>query len=414
VSRLFTTACLTAMILVSVWAPMVPAWEVHSESPHSDYSGTRRNVLVLVSAYKEQTWSEAITRGVETVFAASADTIGVWTEYMDATRFTTSGAKRVLARLYQQKYAGLEFDVIVTIGEPAVNFALEHSKALFAGAPVIFSGVSPEQAKEALEAGAIAGVSEVFDYRQTLDAALQLLPDTRKIIFISPEMKNRRVVDLLLPDYHPEIDVEIWHTPELAQILSRVSAITSKAVILPLAEPGRSPRYSKSQDRFMDALTAISPVPVVSVWDVGLGHGILGGYLTSGMRQGVLAGHRALDLMHGKSPIEPTLTNVSADRLSVDRGSLKRFAIESERLPNDVDILPLEAGDLRWLRENFLKIALIFFLLAIITAVLLYLLMSRRKTQAALAESEARFRSVFDHLPMSLSLRDRTGSIFIG
>gem|GEM_PF-1292951 len=379
----------------------------------SQYRGTRKNVLVLVSAHKTDTWSEAITDGVETVFTSSPDTIGIWTEYMDAYRFTSSNSKRVLAGLYRRKYAGLKFDVVVTIGNPAVKFALQHRGDLYTRTPIVFSGLSTAQAGAALAAGAVTGVSEEFRYRQTLDAAFRLLPDTHKIIFISPEMKNRRVADLMLADYRPQAEVEIWHDADLAAILERASRVSPGSIILPLAEPGRSPQYSKPRDRFMDALSAASPVPVFSVWDVSLGHGILGGYLTPGHYQGVLAGRFALELMHGKSLAGVPPAEVRADRLTVERSVLKHFDIDPARLPETVRLNPSDTHSWRWLRQYLQQIALVFFFLAAISAILLYLLISRRKAEAALAESEARFRAVIEHLPMSMALRDLQGRFLL-
>ena len=378
-----------------------------------NYKSSRKNILVLISSHKTDTWSDSISGGVEQEIAASSQTIGIWAEYMDANRFTTSSSKGILASLYHRKFVGLTFDVIVTIGESAVKFALAHHHDLFQGRPIVFSGLNESQAEEALAAGAITGVSEKFSYRKTLDAAFQLLPNTRKIIFISPDLKNRQAADSLIPDYRPEIELEIWHDAELADILQRAAKVSPDSILLHLADPGRSPQYSKPRDRFMAALTAISPAPVFSVWDVAIGNGILGGYLTPGHEQGVIAGQFALALMQGKSLLGVTPVDVKAKHLTVDREVLKQFAIETSRLPGDVQFFPKDPEPLRWLRQYFKQIALVFFFFAAMAGILLYLLFSRQKAQAARAESEARFRAVFEHMPMSMTLRDLKGRFLL-
>ncbi len=389
------TLCLVAMLLLAGWG--------------GGRGALAQNALILNSAQPGSIWSDAILEGLNASLVAAPESIGRWVEYLDAYRLRSAEAARALADLYALKFRDTRLDVVIVVGGPALDFALARRVDLFSGIPIVFAGVSEDEVAKAKGAPGVTGVVQNYDYRATLDAALALRPKTRRLVFLSPEMRRRQDADALLPNYRPELSMEIWHEGEAQEILARARTLGPVAIIVPLAEPRGWPSATNRYDRFMEALTRTSRAPVFAVWDVALGKGIVGGLLTEGISQGRLAGEMALELMRGGTAQSLPAVTLKPVRLAFDARALDRFGIERASLPPGSELIG-EPLPIYQMRPRLVWSAVgAFVFLTTLTSILIYLLASRRRAQQALAESEARFRSVFDHAPMSMSLKNLDG-----
>ena len=92
-----------------------------------------------------------------------------------------------------QKYAGRKIDLVITVWDPALSYALEHRQELFPDAPILAMVTRPRTF--ASDAN-IAQVTAGDHFLDTANLALKLHPDTRRIAVVdgSPQ-SNRRCPD---------------------------------------------------------------------------------------------------------------------------------------------------------------------------------------------------------------------------
>jgi hypothetical protein len=88
------------------------------------------------------------------------------------------------------KYSKLKFDAIIPVARDSLEFAEKWRDQLWPGAPVIFSIVDESGRKE-FPSG-FTGTNFWQDYAGTVQAALQLQPDTRHLALISGSSKADR------------------------------------------------------------------------------------------------------------------------------------------------------------------------------------------------------------------------------
>ena len=121
---------------------------------------------------------------VGTLRQNDAPPLNVYEELIDRIRLDSAAYDRQLVTLYNAKYINEAPDLIITITEPALDFALRHRQELFPKAALLFGAVD-ERAVSDRNLGANAtGVFSPLDARKTLEAALTLHPGTRHIVVV--------------------------------------------------------------------------------------------------------------------------------------------------------------------------------------------------------------------------------------
>ena len=96
------------------------------------------------------------------------------------------GSDEELASYLKRKYADKKLDLILSLQAPRMRILLQKEPGLFGNVPKIFYEFESE--REAINRGLgpnITGVWADLDLNKTLDLALALHPDTRKVVVVS-------------------------------------------------------------------------------------------------------------------------------------------------------------------------------------------------------------------------------------
>src|SRR5262249_20223645 len=121
---------------------------------------------------------------------ACAEHVEVYNEYLDSARFPDDQHQRQLAQFLLQKYAGRRIDVVVPALAPSLDFALKYRTELFLGVPIVFSAIEQREA-DARELGpGVVGAPMRMDLVPTLEVALGLHPNTRRVVVITGAAKT--------------------------------------------------------------------------------------------------------------------------------------------------------------------------------------------------------------------------------
>ena len=115
--------------------------------------------------------------------AGGLSTDDLFFEYLDLNRNNNPEYRQRLADLLRYKYAKRQVGLIVTVHTVALNFLLDEGKELFPDAPVFsYLVVRPELNEEMATGRRILVRQQNLDMKGTLEMALRMFPETRKVV----------------------------------------------------------------------------------------------------------------------------------------------------------------------------------------------------------------------------------------
>ena len=265
-------APLTALVIAAaspVWAD-APAAPV--AAPAKGPIGARprqQHVLVLYSPPRhaavtvwEDAFHGALTRG-------SSSAVHLHTEYaLEDTLAGGEDAQVELRHLLQRKYGRVRLDLVVPVGRAALVFALRHGPELFGKVPIVFAGIVREGVADLAPGPHVTGVWLGVDWVGTLDAALRLQPETRRVVLVAGTSDTDRAwiagVGDQLAAHARTLDVTQLTGLDFGEAVNRVAALGPGSVVLlgPFLQDGSGRSFIGAEARI--PLTAAAGVPVYS------------------------------------------------------------------------------------------------------------------------------------------------------
>jgi len=317
------------LLLLSLQSPAAQAQNLHLP-PH--------DILVLHSYHSGLDRVENINAGIEEVLLAKdRQDIELYIEYLDTLRQPEEENSRRFYRFLTEKYGGREFSAVIGVDTAAVTFLQQHHAALFPMTPVLYSGVSCANDDPEAPTGGFVGVCEDIDIEATIRAGLQLYPQTRDIFII-----NDRTVDGLI--YQAEIKesmlafagrltFHLWDDFSMEELLEKVRQVQEGGLVLLVNFTRDRNGMTFSYGRSVGLISARCRVPILSMWQFYLGHGVLGGMMVDDSAQGKAVAKMVVDILMG-DPVENFVARQSTDNhLIFDYNLMKRFAIPYKVLP---------------------------------------------------------------------------------
>jgi len=321
------------------WAAILlimPVWvsAVRSDATH--------NVLVLHAYHQGSQWTDHITEGIQSVLKPFGRDIALYFEYLDMHRATDEADFERLAELFQVKLHSIAFDVVLVAGERALHFFRQHGAGLAPQVPVVFCGVSFQEAFTPDGNAPQTGVLTRLDHHLTLDLMLDLHPDARRLVVL---IDRGAIGSDMAAAFEDQIEfiqdrkrVEIWYDPVWEELPARLVSLSSGDLIYLLAfDPDQDLSEARAAET-AQLITRWSPVPVYSSLDFYLGKGIVGGKITSGFHQGEQAAQMALRILSGE-PVTNIPTITHPNHYMFDGRALRRFNLDTDHLPPDSIIL---------------------------------------------------------------------------
>ena len=330
--RPYMFSLLLVVVLALVVSQAIGATEFRSRA-QDPKAENPKNVLVLHSSHRGYGWTDSIMAGIESVIQAAPENIELWVEYLDAGRLKSASFTRQLQDLFQSKFENLELDVVIVSDKKALEFLLENRDRIAPGVPVVFSTVGDDGTRLADGHPKLTGVSESGDFVTTLDLAFKLHPGIEHMVFVSPGIRSRHLVEPMVADYRPELELSIWHEETLAEIELALSLLPKNAVLVPAGEPVTAGGVAMPMNKFVKWMSERTDAPIYTVWDFALGHGIVGGYLVSGFTQGETIAGIALRILRGEPMDQIPVNTNSPSRYMFDYEQLARFDVDLDLLP---------------------------------------------------------------------------------
>lgn len=291
-------------------------------------------VLVLNSYHPGYKWSDDILHALETSLHQSDPELVIRVEHLDTKRNPDRAYVDSLPDCLRRKYGFMRPDLIVTLDETAFTLMLERGEEMFGGIPTVFCGVNTTPLP-ALPRW-MTGVREYVDLPSTIRLMRTLQPNLREVAVVADRTDTGQAILADLRSVFPaDLALRVLDDLPLPQLAREVSALGPETGLLfllyfsdregNLYEPGEA----------MAAISKASPTPVFGAWNFLMGHGLLGGYLTSGYEQGRTAGLLAAGILSGKDPSSMPVVTDKIVGLEIDVREMQRFGLSPIQFPDE-------------------------------------------------------------------------------
>ena len=328
-------------------------------------------------------------------------------ESIDAARFPEAAYRTAFADFLRVKYQGTRFDLVIAMGDAAVELVTSNRSGLFRDAPLVFFS-NNRQVRGGPNA---TGLIVQRNFAATLPLIEKLQPDVAHLFVVSGAAPADRSLE-------QEFRAQLGRTPSRLTT-TYLSGLSIDALERRLAtRPPRSAVFYLlvSQDgagnrmhplHYVDRVTAASAGPVYSWVDSALDHGIVGGSLYSQQAATTRVAQLALRVLRGEraGSIPRSVLDLNVEQ--VDWRQLRRWGIDDSRIPTGTVVHFRELGIWGRYKAYVIAAAAVLLLQTVLIAGLLV-----QREQAQRAQRDLRRRQA--DLQVSYQrIRDLGGRLFL-
>ena len=331
----FGQVCLFLTLLVT-WHVIAPA---HAQAEPQVSSAPAPKRVVLLYAYGDglPAYQRATPAFLSVMTAGGINLNDLFFEYLDLQRNHSAEYRQKLADLLRYKYAKGKADLIVAVHTEALNFLLDEGKGIFPDAPVFsYLVVRPELIEAKNTGRRILIRPQSLDMKGTLEIALKMFPETRKIVFVTGTAEQRL-------EYQAKHDFEPWRNKlefeytsdrSVEEILQSVASLPPQSIVIYCNVFSDKTGRTFIPRNVGKMVAKAANAPVFCLWDTLIGNGPIGGSLLSFEAEGSYAAKVAHDILNGKIVLTKPVTTLPTSKTSMfDWQELKRWGVNENILP---------------------------------------------------------------------------------
>jgi formate hydrogenlyase transcriptional activator len=350
---------------------------------------TTKRVLILTGSDPNFPGFSIITRNiVSSLRSGSRSRIEVIYELQQTLAEAPESPTRddELAAYLKWKYADKKLDLVLAMVASRVRILLQKDPDLFGNVPKVFYEFDSEREATNRTLGPnITGVWASLDLHKTLDLALALHPNARKVVVVSgngPEdnPKKERAQAEFRP-YESRVEFSYLLADTIEDLRNQLAALDRKSVVIFLSFTRDKAGNRYSGPETMSLIAPTSGAPIYGYADTLLGLGITGGNLLDFEELGKRIGEMSQRVLNGERP-EQIPQEMAPTVMTVDWRELQRWGISEQTLPpgSIVRFRQLSFWDLyKWYAIGAMAAVIIE---ALLIAWLLFLRVRRRQAEA--------------------------------
>ncbi|MEJ5329324.1 MAG: ABC transporter substrate binding protein [Desulfobaccales bacterium] len=342
-------------------------------------------------------WDEAIRKALK---GKDEQPLVYYTEFLDLSQFPDESYVQGLLNILRIKYGTQKIDLLIPVGDLAYAFLQAHGRALFPGSPIVFCAVAAQQVEALKLPPNITGVVAWADVRGTLAAALRLQPETRRVVLVGGTGKTDRAFQHLareaLRPYEGQLEVTFCIDLPMAEVLQRLSSLPPQTLVIYLSMFRDSAGQTFVPLEALGRVAQAANAPVYGLWEILLGHGIVGGHLMSFKEQGRLAGEMGRRVLNGDKPEHIPIVYEGANVYAFDWRQLQRWGLQEKDLPPGSLVRFKEPSLWESHQKEILWTIAAFSVLSLLVVGLLINLVRRRRAEEEVRQAEQKYRIVAD------------------
>ena len=305
----------------------------------------------------------------------------VFLEYLDLQRNNSPAYRRRVANLLLDKYGKRDIGLIVTVHTWALEFLLEECKGLFPDVPIFsFLVARPELIKAENTGRRILLRPQNMDMGGTLEIALKMFPETRKVVFVVGAAPADKRFELearhIFEPWRGKVEIEYTSDRTYEEMLQLVATLPRRSIVIycDVFSDVTGRTFTPLEVGKMVAKAANAPV--FCLWDTIMGWGTIGGSLLSFEAEGAYAAKTALDILDKKIVLtKPETTFPSSKTYMFDWRQLRRWKLSEAALPKGSIVINRELTF--WDFKYYIIGGLAFVLLE--TTLIIFLIVQKRR-----------------------------------
>ena len=296
----------------------------------------------------------------------------------------------------------------------ANSFLLSYGQELFPGVPKVFAvpGTRDIQKLKKLKNAVVIPSAAVKALQTTVERIFSLLPDTKHLIVVcgnSPVDRNYlKIAKNAIASSKRVTKVSYLVGLPLEELWKRVSSLaTDTAILFTTYDKDKNGKKQETMDVGV-RLVIRANAPVFSFNESLLGIGIIGGHHTSAESYAKETAEVALRLLKGEQPtaISPN-EQITFD--GYDWRALKRWNISEDRLPSGSQVRYKTVTLWETYKVHIIVGIGVICLETILIYALFISLMRSKRIKEALQESEERYRTLQENVPVGVYRTSNSG-----
>jgi signal transduction histidine kinase/ABC-type uncharacterized transport system substrate-binding protein len=352
----------------------------------------RRVVLLHSFSHAFSPWSDMATSFRSELIKRSPDPIDLYEISYDAARFHDLQDERAFIEYFRALLSGRNLDLIVPMGAPAAYFMQRNRSQLFPSTPILISGIDQQRVPDTTPRMNDTSVASEIHLSAYVENILRLRPQTKNIAVVigkSPvEQYWRSQMREASQSFASRVNFTWFDDLPFDDMLMRAASLTPESVLFyyMIAEDAAGVPFS--QDSALEALRAITTVPIFGFGDYQLGRGIVGGPLLQSQAMGQKTADIALRILKGENADDLEPATVGFGVPTYDWRELRRWRISESRLPAKSIILFRGPGVWESYRWQIMLFAAAFAAQTLLIAYGIAQYRRRRKAETSLIESK--------------------------
>lgn len=391
-----------SLLLLACLLAVIPGSALTAESARP------ANVLVVFSNGRLLQANVDVDRGLAAQGAQpSPRAVRLFAEFLDAPAFSGESFEANTAAFLRQKYASRPPEVIVAGGAIALDFLLRHRQEMFPNAPIVHVGVAQKFVKglAARLPPDVVGIPADYDIAGTIRLALSLHPSAQHLVVVTGSTAwdkewqaeiRRSVADLGLV-------VPADYLSGLAQgeLMHRLADLPRNSIVITPGYFADGTGAATTPKDSVRAMASAAAAPVYTPYSSQLGTGVVGGRMPSYEEMGRAARSIVDRIVSGTAPASLRVPESMPAPAQLDWREVRRWDIPTRLIPADA-IIHYRTPTLWEAYRTQALIAIVVLLIQTgLIAALLLERRARRRTAAALADSERQMGLAVDAARLS-------------
>ena len=323
--------------LISVLVIYMVGINTKANCQTSQKLSNHKTILVLFPFQADMPYARMLVPTINDEFKKTDIKYDIYYEFMDISRFQDSTYIQQIVNITISKHRNKNIDLIIVTHELMLNFWLKYQSVISPNTPTVFSDIQTDQLGKFELTKNITGVTSYYDYKQTLNWITKIRPKLNEIVIVHGVGKADKEFITSIAEMKANIDSNLkivnWSNLSLKEIKLRAAKLPSSTVIfyIIMFEDITGERFIPFD--VIQELSDVSSVPVLSMIDIFIGSGTIGGStlgLEQMTRQVVQMGIRIL-----KGESVSTIQIVPSNNQFVfDHLALQRYDIPISVLPS--------------------------------------------------------------------------------
>lgn len=382
-------------------------------------SQNRPNILVLHSYHENMIWTEEINSGILQTFRDLGQDPQLHFEYMDWKYSPNEENLLLRYKQYKLRYSDRHIDLIITVDDAALIFALKHRREIFSNAPVVFSGVIKKTALR-ITAGQknVTGICERFDTEGTVQLMKKLDPSLSRLYLIYDNTESGLQSGELMATSAlataPELELVHLNRWKISNIITTLGdrQLSSHSAVLINTYSLDIEGTAMEMQRFVKMISASSNAPVYILYNFDSGYGAVGGKLINGHTFGAAAARLSTRILKGEKASDIMFIDDVDSTPVLDHVQLGRYGFLN-RIPSDATLINKPVSFIGKYKIPLLTACILFLFMLAFIIVLILNIRQRNQMNKKLTASEEYLKKIINSVGDPIFVKDRLHRIIL-